>query len=128
MSPSEKIRALLDERGIEWWSVESLDKVPLTVCVINGVRYKFRPQGRGIIVSSCTEGTVTAKQAIAMTAGVETCHMRLVYEEEDADGCIWPDHYECDACGAKGNGIMTFCDTEIPPKFCPNCCAKVVTE
>ena len=58
----------------------------------------------------------------------ETCHMRLAYEEEDADGCIWPDHYECDACGAKVNGIMPFCDTEIPPKFCPNCGRRVVSE
>ena len=57
--------------------------------------------------------------------GVGKCHMRLAYEEEDADGCIWPDHYECDACGAKVNGIMPFCDTEIPPKFCPSCGRKV---
>lgn len=64
----------------------------------------------------------------AATVGAGTCHMRLAYEEEDADGCIWPDHYECDACGAKVNGIMPFCDTEIPPKHCPNCGAKVVNE
>jgi len=60
--------------------------------------------------------------------GVGTCHMRLAYEEEDADGCIWPDHYECDACGAKVNGIMPFYDTEIPPKYCPNCRARVIKE
>lgn len=57
-----------------------------------------------------------------------TCHMRLAYEEEDADGCIWPDHYECDACGASVNGIMPYYDTEIPPKFCPNCGRRVVDE
>lgn len=68
----------------------------------------------------------TLAEALA-TASVATCHMRLVYEEEDADGCIWPDHYECDACGAKVNGIMPFCDIEIPPKFCPNCGRKVVS-
>lgn len=71
-------------------------------------------------------------QAIAdklnATVGAGTCHMRLTYEEEDADGCIWPDHYECDACGAKVNGIMPFYDTEIPPRFCPNCGKKVVSE
>ena len=59
---------------------------------------------------------------------VGTCHMRLAYEEEDADGFIWPDHYECDACGAKVNGIMLYYDTEIPPKICPNCGRRVVSE
>jgi hypothetical protein len=62
----------------------------------------------------------------AAMLGRGTCHMRLAYEEEDADGCIWPDHYECDACGANVNGIMPYCDTEIPPNYCPNCGREVV--
>lgn len=62
------------------------------------------------------------------TLGTRTCHMRLAYEEEDADGCIWPDHYECDVCGAKVNGIMPYYDTEVPPHFCPNCGRRVVDE
>ena len=70
----------------------------------------------------------TPEQFMDMLVGAGTCHMRLVYEEEDADGCIWPDHYECDACGAKVNGIMPFYDTEIPPRFCPNCRREVVSE
>ena len=77
-----------------------------------------------------TIGGNEAKTPDELTALLEqrTCHMRLAYEEEDADGCIWPDHYECDACGAKVNGIMPVYDTEIPPKYCPNCRARVVRE
>lgn len=55
------------------------------------------------------------------TLGAGTCHMRLACEEEDADGCIWPDHYECDACGAKVNGhyaVLRHGDTaEILPEL-----------
>lgn len=60
-----------------------------------------------------------------LTVARETCEMRLAYEEEDGDGVIWPDHYECSECHAKVNGIQLYCDTEIPPKFCPSCGRRV---
>lgn len=79
-------------------------------------------------VTELTISQLTPEQAIAATLGAGTCHMRLAYEEEDADDCIWPDHYECDACGANVNGIMPYPDTEVPPHFCPNCGRRVVAE
>lgn len=124
MSPIEVIRKQLDERGIEWWTVESLDKVPLTVCVIDGVRYKFRPQGRGIIVSSCTEGTVTAEQAIAMTVGVGTCTMK-------PDGYLDEEYsiYVCSYCGEKWQ-FNHEGPKENRWEYCPRCRTRieVVTE
>ena len=71
MGSSDEVRRLLDERGIKWWALES-DPNHLTVCVVDGVRYKFRQQGRGVIVSTCTEGTVTPEQAIAATVSNRT--------------------------------------------------------
>ncbi len=70
MGSSDEVRRLLDERGIKWWALES-DPDHLTECVVDGVRIKFRQQGRGVIVSTCTEGTVTPEQAIAATVGAE---------------------------------------------------------
>lgn len=64
-------------------------------------------------------------QAIDDTLVRGECIMRLAFEEEDADGCIWPDHYECSVCGAKVHGILPCCDIEIPPRFCPNCGRRV---
>lgn len=119
MTPTDKLRALLDERGIEWWTVESLDKVPLTVCVINGVRYKFRPQGRGIIVSSCTEGTVTAEQAIAMTVGVGTCELINAADDlgKGTSSCM------CFKCG-----YTALDDWWDEFNYCPQCGARITKE
>ena len=133
-SATEDLRRMLDERGIEhddacditlWTGVDgcaytAVEMVPLSM----------KPSKKLMV-----RQVLTPEQAIATTLGSSncsnsertgTCRMRLAYEEEDADGFIWPDHYECDSCGAKVNGIMLYCDTEIQPKFCPNCGRKVV--
>ena len=87
---------------------------------------KLSEENRVLLAQNCEAATRHAGQMDYMqlkleaaTADADKCHMRLAYEEDDADGCIWPDHYECDKCGAKVGGIM-------PPKFCPNCGRKVV--
>lgn len=121
MTATERLRELLDERGVEWYDddrgvVIGVDE-PTTVA-------SFKDYDGLLIGMMCI--CCTAERAVEATLGAGTCHMRLAYEEEDADGFIWPDHYECDSCGAKVNGIMLYCDTEIQPKFCPNCGRKVV--
>ena len=136
---TEVLRRMLDERGEyyatsgskTWWGR------PIDVRTgepINVYHYQAQPMGEDRLYVELQ--LATPEQAIAATLGScnctngertnGTCHMRLAYEEEDADGFIWPDHYECSVCGANVNGIMPSCDTEVPPRFCPNCGRKVV--
>lgn len=122
MTAKDELRKMLDERGVRWDYGPS--GASSTAFWVNGKELSFCNWRDGLICSTI----FTPAQAIAVTLGApeRTCHMRLAYEEEDADGFIWPDHYECNACGASVNGIMPYYDTEIPPKFCPNCGAKVI--
>ena len=73
MTATERLRELLDERGVEWWPLGK----DMTETVIADVRHKFRQVGRGIIWSSCTESTVPPAQAVAATLGRGEC--REVY-------------------------------------------------
>ena len=120
-SATETLRALLDERGVEW----NDGGIPRTgtTFVVNGITWHAMWRD-GNIELHCS--AVTPQQAVDATLGRGECCMRLVYEEEDADGFIWPDHYECSACGANVHGIMPFYDTEIQPRYCPNCGRRVI--
>lgn len=182
MTTTERLRQLLDERGVEWKALSGHQMGEftitatqwhdregglLTMCVSepNGSTWDFfwlptpeqavestlgsrdeldeatmtvlhgRLNAAMLALERANEDAEARINAVSdahevLTAAEEmrrgTCHMRLVYEEEDADGFIWPDHYECDACGANVNGIMPSYDTEIQPRFCPNCGRKVV--
>ena len=131
MTETEELRRLLDGRGVGWRD-EYNGFEYITAWHANGIYANFS-EDKGLAEPNLLAvyyEDLTPEQAIVATLGAQerTCHMRLCYEEEDADGFIWPDHYECDACGANVNGIMPYYDTEIPPKFCPNCGAKVVYE
>lgn len=118
-SATDELRRLLDERGVEWdYGITGATSTRFSA---DGIDVTFVPMRYGLICSTI----LTPEQAVEVTLGREECIMRLAFEEEDADGCIWPDHYECSACGAKVHGILPCCDTEIPPRFCPNCGRKV---
>ena len=94
MTATEELRRMLDERGVEWWPMHDVEAGYYqdrdTEFVIDGKKYTAHEWGGRLTVYG-----LTPEQAIAATLGRGTCHMRLVYEEEDADGFIWPDHYEC---------------------------------
>lgn len=124
MSETKKLRSELTKRGIEWSGYGDGYTEFLVRTVVDAKHYTVQPN----VIGSLILTGLTHEQVIAATLGTGTCHMRLAYEEEDADGCIWPDHYECDACGANVNGIMPYPDTEVPPHFCPNCGRRVVSE
>ena len=128
MSATDTIRAMLDERGVEWMGTgDGSTLIPAQAATNVAWDVNTWPSGKDI--GGClwvqNRHPLTPEQAIEATLGRGECHMRLVYEEEDADGFVWPDHYECSVCGASVNGIMTSYDTEVPPRFCPNCGRKV---
>jgi hypothetical protein len=109
MTATDELRARLNELGVEWWDIETNDKSQtLTVCIVDDVRCKYRKVGRGFIVSTCTEGSVTLEQAITATVGRDMCH----------DTGEDPMRFVCSECG----GV----EGETLPHYCPSCGRKVV--
>ena len=112
MTPSEEVRKLLDERGVEYDAVDK-DGAYFTWWDLNGVRYEYTYHDGckfGNLSISCAN-FLTPAQAIAATVGAGTCH----YIPDDT-GFVWWDehdeeHYEggsasdecgsasCDKCG-----------------------------
>lgn len=117
MSATEELRRLLDERGVEWGTNETL-----TDCWTRWEADKFRctaTEINGIFAFSV--GNSTPEQAIAATLGAGTCHD--VYP--NATYC-----FTCSECGhvrrfIQGwNNVTDRSQDEF--NFCPNCGAKVV--
>ena len=107
MTATEELRALLDAKGVEWWPLGN----DMTECVVDGVRIKYRQVGRGLIVSTCTEGTVTPAQAIAVTLGRGTCR------NTEQLPLSWS--FTCSECG-----VHSITEGERF-NYCPNCGAEV---
>lgn len=117
MTATEELRALLDAKGAEWWPLGS----DMTECVVDDMRIKYRQVGRGLIVSTCTEGTVTPAQAVEATLGRGTCQVETTENWLPAER-----YHRCKECGA----FFAVLDAshDIPPRYCPNCGRKVVTD
>jgi hypothetical protein len=135
MSATEELRRLLDERGVEWWPLVS----EMSECVIDGIRYKFRQVGCGLIVSTCTEGTVTPAQAIAATLGAEdkiNAVGGIIAQAECHDVCNSVAEFTCSACGFNCDitSWISLFDGDVgrhrhhhhgTPNYCPNCGRRV---
>ena len=115
MSATERLRELLDDRGVKHEgserSVRWRDR--------NGVIMQAFPLTSGELgleVWSCTP-----EQAIAATLGTGTCHISVNdnLAETEGMGDVW---LECDACGWQ----MPLESSTPRFNFCPNCGAKVV--
>ena len=127
MTATEKLRAMLDERGVEWTDGGVFHR---THWVIDGIHYVAFEQGGKLYLQSSI-GPLIPEQAITATLGAETCHA----DETDVIKC-WvkckdepsTEHVElihvmeCSACGGTYeyvNGCY---------EFCPRCGVKVVAE
>lgn len=116
MTPTETLRAMLDERDVEWTSER----------VSNGVLFTFAKDGRTYSVFvrdraglEIWSQYLTPEQAIAATLGLGTCH---------AIDTGYATAF-CSVCGAEFMGsIMTNepPDYVKPPTRCPECGRKIV--
>ena len=111
MTPTDKLRALLDERGIEHDDNDANTEVTgvrITRWKNGGkrdVRYEEWRNG----TTRLDAGNVSPEQAIAATVGGGTCHKK------------WRNGYGfCSECGCNITGEWAI--------YCPNCGRKVVTE
>lgn len=118
MTATERLRALLDERGVEWWqSANTLGCVftrwysPLfgdEVCAMeNGEE--------GLVLF---DHYLTPEQAIEATMGRGTCKYDFV--PNIGNGFLNACGLKCSCCGREQMSMDA-------PKFCPNCGRKVVT-
>ena len=132
MTATDKLRELLDERGVEWWAGDDEDDRK-THWIAHGLTWEFYSYEDGTphwlgFFGAC-ESDITPEQAIEATLGRGTCHDT---NEEEHD-------FTCSACGASmytqvddcwvmvGAGGLTK-DVIEHPNYCPNCGKKVCDE
>ncbi len=113
MNPTERLRALLDERGVEWDNC--VGPFPQTAYNINGVVWQVKELVAGFDVSS---RYLTPAQAIDATLGRGECTFKWSLADNG-----WAD-YTCSECGFTEN---TDIHVSLGWKFCPNCGRTVVT-
>ena len=114
MTATERLRAMLDERGVEYGGGDTV------VYFEDGRGYKVSaydaPRRYGDCIL-CVCHTATPQQAIAATLGAGTC--RMIYDEEASGDELWPtEEYYCSECGKH---VYTG-----KPNFCPNCGRRCV--
>lgn len=121
-SATERLRALLDERGVEWWPMHD-DEVGYredrdTEFLVYGCKHVAHEWGCRLQVDM-----LTPEQAVAATLGPGTCKPVISdnLTESEGTGDAWAD------CSACGHLLFVLTDPNSqPPNYCPNCGAKVV--
>ena len=146
VSATERLRELLDERGVEW--IEWKD--PDTTAWFDGAHVVRADEYDGQLL---VERVMTPEQAIAATLendGVVTEYKRSkngVDERETCHNVAEPDEmndrpFRCSECGARApfdgtyhmgesyelDGMRVFADSWPTWRFCPCCGRKVVFE
>ena len=125
-SATERLRALLDERGVEWrktphYSSESQDNE--TVFEGNGIEWYANDHLNGRLGLRAVRYEVTPEQAVDATLGRGECHPVISdnLSESEGTGDAWAD------CSACGHLLFVLTDPNSqPPNYCPNCGAEVV--
>jgi hypothetical protein len=118
---TERLRALLDERGVEWDADDeamddgSLSQVTYWYC--NGIEWSA--DGRDEYLAFDAVQLLTPEQAIAATLGAGTCELVNAAEDlgDGTSSCM------CDKCG-----YTALDDWWDEFNFCPNCGRRVVND
>lgn len=147
---TERLRALLDERGVEWdYGITGPTTTMFRVNGVNGVDLTFTPMRDGLLCSTI----LTPEQAIAATLGscdcsnserTETCRLdgfadvpfSVDYEIDGYDMGSSRDYAtlaECSSCGAyvivppEYHHVLTCDGDEVyqPYRFCPACGRRI---
>ena len=115
MTATERLRELLDERGVEW-DGESYEK-----CTFWNEETNMAVASEGRDGKLWVSQNLTPEQAIAATLGAGTCNISVNdnLAETEGMGDVW---LECDACGWQ----MSLEPSTPRFNFCPNCGRKVV--
>ena len=133
MTATERLRALLDERGVEWdYGITGPTTTRFRVNGVNGVDLTFTPMRDGLLCSTI----LTTEQAITATLGSCNCSNDCTSSERtgtchDKNGFDPDTGFECTVCGAMTDGYMVTTEdtghfTQF--NFCPNCGRRVVND
>lgn len=115
-SATERLRELLDERGVEW--ADQFGPFPVTAYKTHYVVWIAKEYTDGLL--SIETRPVTPEQAIAATLGGGECKL---HECEGSFSATNRPVWRCD-CGAFMTQY-TDATTYHKPRFCPNCGRKV---
>lgn len=114
LTATERLRALLDERGVRW-SARTSCKTSWYSPVINGPVAVGEWNDKLVLDTGYVD--VTPEQAVAATLGPGTCHIDLVgYNQRE-------DKFQCRSCDWS---IWLKHGTWPRFNYCPNCGKKVV--
>ena len=134
MSATERLRELLDERGVRWKrkrgrkhdGTEWYDQFGVYVEAVQEYSWDGFEHPEGKLLVRRGMGYLTTEQAIDATLGAGTCN----------DKCSRFNAWVCSECNATV--LLMFDDYGEPsysvdgiadlPRFCPNCGRKVVSE
>ena len=117
-SATERLRRLLDERGVEWSGGLPSETMVRTDAL--DLFYVTIPDGR---VRVFVRNYLTPEQAVEATLGPGTCHPIISdnLNESEGTGDAWADCSEC------GHLLFVLTDPNSqPPNYCPNCGKRVV--
>lgn len=120
MSATYELRALLDERGVEWWPMHDVENGYRedrdTEFLVYGCKHVAHEWGCRLQVDM-----LTPEQAIDATLGRGTCHAVFEVDAMSEDERVG--EYVCSECGETFNdGHGEF------PRYCPNCGREVVND
>lgn len=121
MTATEELRAMLDERGVEW--VRGVYNDGIVEWEGENGRICRAFERNEPLTVDVDILAVTPSQAVEATLGRGECKMQL---RDDIRSHAYQDTYECSECGEQ---VLreTFMGESEPPKYCPNCGAKVVS-
>ena len=124
MSATDDLRALLNERGVEWCAGED-EYDRKTHWESNGLTWEYFNDDNGDawlgFLGAC-ESDVSPEQAVEATLGRGTCHPIISdnLTESEGTGDAWADCSEC------GHLLFVLTDPNSePPNYCPNCGKEV---
>ena len=107
MTATDELRALLDERGVEWRERVYCKHSVTTFWHASGVRWHYRENRFGELRLHADD--LTPKQAVEATLGRGVCH----------DTGVYVSAFECSECGEVYEMYRD-------PDYCPGCGRKVV--
>lgn len=125
MTATERLRQLLDERGVEWrrtphYSSESMDNE--TVFCGIGIEWLASDHLNGRLGLRALKYEVTPEQAVEATLGRGTCRKVRAWEDDPRGGGGWVlVCSECDELLANDGEDGEF----DGPNYCPNCGRRV---
>lgn len=107
MTPTDELRAMLDERGVEWTNPNTNLRDEMTSWVANGFDYDaFEVPDGTLVLTAAYQDDLTPEQAIAATLGAGTCEWCKNGKTFDGQTVMMSNHgwqviRHCPNCGRR---------------------------